>query len=143
SASGGVGGSTVSRVARSGSTCYSRSTAIEFGLPVAASIARLSRRAGRLRSERSLRVEIRTCGGPQFVAHRYTATICRLGFTQTVTPKRSPQYNPFAEALLGALNRSLVSQVPPPPGAECARWPGPPGIPPKASARSGGVKGGR
>jgi putative transposase len=55
-------------------------------------------------------LEIRTDGGPQFVAHRFTATVRRLGFKQTVTPKRSPQYNPFAEALLGALKEECVYQ---------------------------------
>jgi putative transposase len=55
-------------------------------------------------------LEIRTDGGPQFVAHRFTATVRRLGFTQTVTPKRSPQYNPFAEAILGAFKEECVYQ---------------------------------
>jgi transposase InsO family protein len=34
----------------------------------------------------------------------------RLGLKQTVTPKRSPRYNPFAEALLGAFKEECVYQ---------------------------------
>jgi transposase InsO family protein len=55
-------------------------------------------------------LEIRTDGGPQFVAHRFIATVRRLGLKQTVTPKRSPQYNPFAEALLSAFKEECVYQ---------------------------------
>ncbi len=103
-------------------------------------------------------LEIRTAGGPQFVAHRFTATVRRLGFTQTVTPKRSPQYNPFAAAILGAFegrmrlperlvvlrrrrvdDRRVVSQVPPPPRADCAWRPGPDGVPGQATPGTRGM----
>ncbi|HZP41186.1 MAG TPA: DDE-type integrase/transposase/recombinase [Candidatus Binatia bacterium] len=55
-------------------------------------------------------LEVRTDGGPQFVAHRFEAALRRLGVKHTGTPKRSPQHNPFAEALLGACKEECVYQ---------------------------------
>lgn len=55
-------------------------------------------------------LEVRTDGGPQFVARRFVRALQRRGVRQTVTPKSSPQHNPFAEALLGAFKEECVYQ---------------------------------
>lgn len=55
-------------------------------------------------------LEVRTDGGSQFTAYRFTTTVKRLGLRHTVTPKRSPQCNPFAEAFLGAFKEECVYQ---------------------------------
>lgn len=55
-------------------------------------------------------LELRTDGGSQFTAYRFTETVKRFGLRHTVTPKRSPQYNPFAEAFIGAFKEECVYQ---------------------------------
>ena len=55
-------------------------------------------------------VEVRSDGGPQFTAHRYARAIARLGLRHTVTPARSPDYNPFAEAFIAAFKEESVYQ---------------------------------
>lgn len=55
-------------------------------------------------------LEVRTDGGPQFVAYRFTRSVTEHGLKQTVTPKRSPQFNPFAEAFFGAFKEECVYQ---------------------------------
>jgi transposase InsO family protein len=55
-------------------------------------------------------LEIRSDGGPQFTAHRYAAAVARLGLRHTVTPARSPDHNPFAEAFIGAFKEECVYQ---------------------------------
>jgi len=55
-------------------------------------------------------LEVRSDGGPQFTAHRYGRAIERLGLRHTVTPARSPNYNPFAEAFFGSFKEEFVYQ---------------------------------
>lgn len=55
-------------------------------------------------------LEIRSDAGPQFTAHRYAQAIARLGLRHTVTPARSPDHNPFAEAFIGAFKEECVYQ---------------------------------
>lgn len=55
-------------------------------------------------------LEIRTDGGPQFVAYAFSRTLARRGVRHTVTPARSPQHNPFAEAFLAAFKEECVYQ---------------------------------
>ncbi len=55
-------------------------------------------------------LEIRTDGGPQFVAHAFTTAVRKAGLRHTVTPAASPEYNPFAESLLGAFKEECVYQ---------------------------------
>lgn len=55
-------------------------------------------------------LEVRSDGGPQFTAHRYARAIVGLGLRHTVTPARSPDHNPFAEAFIGAFKEECVYQ---------------------------------
>jgi transposase InsO family protein len=55
-------------------------------------------------------LEIRTDGGPQFVAHAFTRAVAQAGLRHTVTPAASPEFNPFAESLLGAFKEECVYQ---------------------------------
>ncbi len=55
-------------------------------------------------------VEIRSDGGPQFTAYRYAQAVARLGLRHTVTPVRSPDHNPFAEAFIAAFKEECVYQ---------------------------------
>ncbi len=55
-------------------------------------------------------LEIRTDGGPQFVAYAFTRAVAQAGLAHTVTPAASPEFNPFAESLLGAFKEECVYQ---------------------------------
>ncbi len=55
-------------------------------------------------------LEIRTDGGPQFVAYAFEQAVRRAGLRHTVTPAASPEFNPFAESLLGAFKEECVYQ---------------------------------
>jgi transposase InsO family protein len=55
-------------------------------------------------------LEIRTDGGPQFTAYAFGRAVTRQALRQTVTPARSPQHNPFAEAFLAAFKEECVYQ---------------------------------
>jgi putative transposase len=65
---------------------------------------------GERRGEYLGELEIRTDGGPQFVAYAFTTAVQRAGLRHTVTPAASPEYNPFAESLLGAFKEECVYQ---------------------------------
>ncbi len=55
-------------------------------------------------------LEIRTDGGPQFVAYAFERRIALGDLRHTVTPAASPEFNPFAESLLGAFKEECVYQ---------------------------------